>query len=102
MKSRKHSAQLTRRDFLNGCAISLAGGTLVSPLEALAQGLSMSDLQEAYFNGGAQEKIADWADGHCTENWATIKTHLEAQDWAAARAGLQARSGDESSEGGTE
>jgi spermidine dehydrogenase len=50
MKSRKHSAQLTRRDFLNGCAISLAGGTLVSPLEALAQGrLDSSALPADYY-----------------------------------------------------
>jgi len=31
-------ANLTRRDFLNGCAISLAAGTTLSPLDALAQG----------------------------------------------------------------
>jgi spermidine dehydrogenase len=50
MKSRKHSAQLTRRDFLNGCAISLAGGTLLSPLDALAQGrLDSSTLPADYY-----------------------------------------------------
>lgn len=59
--------------------------------EALAQGLSMADLTSAYLTGGAQQKIAAWADANCTENWAAIKTHLEAQDWAAARAGLQRR-----------
>lgn len=30
---------MPRRDFLNGCAISLAAGTALSPLEAMAQGL---------------------------------------------------------------
>lgn len=30
---------LSRRDFLNGCAISLAAGSSLSPLEAIAQGL---------------------------------------------------------------
>ncbi|MEQ8314903.1 MAG: NAD(P)/FAD-dependent oxidoreductase [Gammaproteobacteria bacterium] len=30
--------QITRRDFLNGCALSLAAGTALSPLESFAQG----------------------------------------------------------------
>ena len=38
MNSRKPPASLTRRDFLNGCAVSLAAGTTLSPLELLAQG----------------------------------------------------------------
>ncbi len=29
---------LSRRDFLNGCALSVAAGSAISPLEALAQG----------------------------------------------------------------
>jgi spermidine dehydrogenase len=29
---------LNRRDFLNGCALSVAAGSAISPLEALAQG----------------------------------------------------------------
>jgi hypothetical protein len=60
--------------------------------EALAQGLSQSDLTDAYFNGGAQEKVADWVDANCTENWAAVKGHMEANNWAAARAGLARRS----------
>lgn len=56
---------------------------------AIAQGLSMNDLKTAYLNGGAQAKVADWVDSHCTENWAAVKVHMEARDWAAARAGLQ-------------
>ena len=57
--------------------------------EALAQGLPRADVHEAYFNGGAQEKVADWVDAHCTENWAAVKGYMEANQWAAARAGLQ-------------
>ncbi len=30
--------QLSRRDFINGCALSVAAGSAISPLEALAQG----------------------------------------------------------------
>jgi hypothetical protein len=60
--------------------------------EALAQGLSQADLTEAYFNGGAQEKVADWADANCTENWAAIKGYMEANQWAAARAALARKS----------
>jgi hypothetical protein len=56
--------------------------------EALTQGLPQSDLTEAYFNGGAQQKVADWVDANCTEDWATVKGHMEANRWAAARAGL--------------
>ena len=56
--------------------------------EALAQGLSQADLTEAYFNGGAQEKVADWVDANCTENWAAVKGYMEANNWAAARAAL--------------
>jgi spermidine dehydrogenase len=29
---------INRRDFLNGCALSVAAGSSISPLEALAQG----------------------------------------------------------------
>jgi hypothetical protein len=59
--------------------------------EAIAQGLSQDDLTSAYLTGGAQAKVADWVDAHCTENWAAIKAHMEANDWAAARAGLRRR-----------
>lgn len=57
--------------------------------EALAQGLTVADLQEAYLNGGAKEKIADWADKNCKENWAAIKGYMEAKNWAAAKAALK-------------
>jgi hypothetical protein len=60
--------------------------------EAIAQGLPQGDLTEAYFNGGAQEKVAEWVDANCTENWATVKGHMEANRWAAARAGLARKS----------
>ncbi len=39
MHKKKPDAKLTRRDFLNGCAISLAAGTTLSPIDAFAQGL---------------------------------------------------------------
>jgi hypothetical protein len=57
--------------------------------EAIAQGLALDDLTEAYLKGGGQAKVADWVDANCTENWAAVKGHMEANDWAAARAGLQ-------------
>jgi hypothetical protein len=59
--------------------------------EALAQGLPQDDLTSAYLTGGAQAKVAGWVDANCTENWAAVKGHMEAQDWAAARAGLRHR-----------
>lgn len=37
MTHKKNKPQITRRDFLNGCALSLAAGTGLSPLEILAQ-----------------------------------------------------------------
>jgi len=39
MKLKNKPLRLTRRDFLNGCAVSLAAGTTLSPLDAVAQGL---------------------------------------------------------------
>lgn len=57
--------------------------------EAISQGLSLDNLTEAYLKGGAQAKVADWVDANCTENWAGVKGHMEANDWAAARAALQ-------------
>jgi hypothetical protein len=56
--------------------------------EAIAQGLPLADLQEAYLNGGAQAKVAKWVDDNCEENWATVKGYMEANDWASAKAGL--------------
>ena len=56
--------------------------------EAIAQGLPQADLTDAYFNGGAQAKVADWVDDNCTGDWATVKGHMEANNWAAARAAL--------------
>ena len=38
-KKNKKAHSVSRRDFLNGCAISLAAGTAISPMEAIAQGL---------------------------------------------------------------
>ncbi|MEZ5492234.1 MAG: FAD/NAD(P)-binding protein [Gammaproteobacteria bacterium] len=50
MKRRTRPPQLTRRDFLNGCAISLAAGTTFSPLQAVAQGmLDSSALPADYY-----------------------------------------------------
>ncbi|GAB5500471.1 MAG: NAD(P)/FAD-dependent oxidoreductase [Pseudohongiellaceae bacterium] len=50
MKTSKPPAGLTRRDFLNGCAVSLAAGTTLSPLELLAQGgLDSSALPADYY-----------------------------------------------------
>ena len=38
MTKRKETA-VSRRDFLNGCALSVAAGSSISPLDAIAQGL---------------------------------------------------------------
>lgn len=38
-KRKNRQEPLSRRDFLNGCAISLAAGTALSPLDAIAQGV---------------------------------------------------------------
>ena len=35
----KPNNTINRRDFVNGCALSLAAGTSLSPLEAIAQDL---------------------------------------------------------------
>ena len=41
---------ISRRDFLNGCALSVAAGSAISPLEALAQGaLSSYALPADYY-----------------------------------------------------
>jgi hypothetical protein len=55
---------------------------------ALDAGLPLENLEQAYLNGGAKEKVGDWVDANCKENWAAVKTHMEANDWAAAKAGL--------------
>lgn len=57
--------------------------------EAITQGLPLADLTKAYLKGGAKQKVADWADANCTSNWATIKGHMEAKSWAAAKAALK-------------
>lgn len=57
--------------------------------EAIAQGLSLGDLTEAYLKGGARVKVADWVDANCTEDWETIRGHMAAKRWAAAKAGLK-------------
>jgi len=59
---------------------------------ALSAGLAQADLTSAYLTGGAQAKIAAWADTSCTENWAAIKGYMQAQNWASARAGLARKS----------
>lgn len=56
--------------------------------ELLAQGLPLTDLVDAYFSGGAAFKIAAWINNNCKNNWATFKMHMEAKDWAAAKADL--------------
>jgi hypothetical protein len=56
--------------------------------EAIASGLPLADLQDAYLNGGAKDKVAKWVDENCVENWAAVKGYMEAKDWAAAKAAL--------------
>jgi hypothetical protein len=52
----------------------------------LDAGLPLADLEAAYLNGGAKEKVADWVDANCKENWAAFKGYMEAQNWTAAKA----------------
>ena len=56
--------------------------------EAIKNGLPLDDLVTAYLSGGAKAKVADWVDANCDKPWATVKAHMEAKDWAAAKAGL--------------
>lgn len=56
--------------------------------ELLNAGLPLDDLITAYFSGGAAFKIAAWINNNCKSNWATFKMHMEAKDWAAAKADL--------------
>jgi hypothetical protein len=56
--------------------------------ELLKAGLPLNDLVDAYFSGGAAFKIAAWINNNCKNNWATFKMHMEAKDWAAAKADL--------------
>ena len=56
---------------------------------ALDSGLPSTALEEAYLKGGAQQKIAAWVDTNCVLTFAEVKEKMEANDWAAARAGLQ-------------
>lgn len=56
--------------------------------ELLNAGLPLDDLIAAYFSGGAAFKIAAWINNNCKSNWATFKMHMEAKDWAAAKADL--------------
>ena len=57
--------------------------------ELLASGLPLADLQEAYLNGGAKDKVGKWVDENCVENWAAVKGYMEAKDWAAAKAAVK-------------
>ena len=51
----KNKHQLSRRDFLNGCAISLAAGTAISPMDALSQGsLGQNALSPDYYPPSSQ------------------------------------------------
>ena len=50
---------------------------------ALDVGLPFADLVDAYFNGGAQGKIAAWVNGNCSQSWDTIKGYLEGRKSAA-------------------
>jgi hypothetical protein len=56
--------------------------------EAIASGLPLANLEEAYLKGGAKEKVGDWVDANCKENWAAVKGYMEANNWAAAKAAL--------------
>jgi hypothetical protein len=50
---------------------------------ALDAGLPFADLVDAYFNGGAKQKIAAWVDAHCRGDWEKVKGYLEGYKLAA-------------------
>ncbi len=56
--------------------------------EAMKSGLPLADIVDAYFNGGAAFKIAAWINDNCKLNWASVKSAIESNDWAAAKAAL--------------
>jgi hypothetical protein len=56
--------------------------------EAIANGMPLADIADAYFNGGAAFKIAKWINDNCKLNWASVKSAMESKDWAAAKAAL--------------
>jgi hypothetical protein len=58
---------------------------------AVDNGLPLADLQNAYLVGGAKKLIADWVDANCVLTWAQFKVEMEANRWAAAKAGLAIR-----------
>lgn len=52
---KKKQKQISRRDFLNGCAISLTAGATMAPLDAIAQGsVNSSALPPGYYPPGLQ------------------------------------------------
>ena len=59
----------------------------------LDAGLPLADLEQAYLVGGAQTLIADWIQANCILGWPQFKALMEAQNWAAARAGLAPKAG---------
>jgi hypothetical protein len=56
--------------------------------ELLAAGLPLADLEAAYLNGGAKDKIGKWVDANCKESFAAFKGYMEAKNWAAAKAAV--------------
>ena len=55
MKKIKNNKKISRRDFLNGCALSLTAGASISPFQSMGQeGISHANLAPGYYPPGLQ------------------------------------------------
>ncbi len=92
----KNKHQLSRRDFLNGCAISLAAGTAISPMDALSQGLlGQNALSPDYYppslqglrgsHEGSFEVAHGFRDG---QRWQTVDSGEREYDLVVVGAGI--------------
>ena len=92
----KNKYQLSRRDFLNGCAISLAAGTAISPMDALSQGLlGQNALSPDYYppslqglrgsHEGSFEVAHGFRDG---QRWQTVDSGEREYDLVVVGAGI--------------
>lgn len=57
----------------------------------MGAGLDWDTIKTAYFQGGAQAKIAYWIGANCSGTWTEIYQLLEAGDFAAAKTKLRQR-----------
>lgn len=83
IKRNKRHKPITRRDFLNGCAISLAAGTTLSPLDALAQGILDSSAIPADYYPPSQQGLR----GSHAGSFETAHDMRDGKTWQAQDSG---------------